>query len=192
MIDKQQLLAIRPAFHFLATMMDYPSEELFSSSFLKEAETEYPNTKQKEAVLAILHEFQQTTIEDLRQTFVEHFELNKRLTLYLSYYRFEDSRERGGLLAEMKLLYEMFGTELQQPELTDYLPTILEFLFYSNWENDDRFQELSLIFSVLEDGTYKILQRNKAIEDLAYIKLIALIREELKTCILTEKGVSHQ
>lgn len=114
------------------------------------------------------------------------------MTLYLSYYRFEDSRERGGLLAEMKLLYEMFGTELQQPELTDYLPTILEFLFYSNWENDDRFQELSLIFSVLEDGTYKILQRNKAIEDLAYIKLIALIREELKTCILTEKGVSHQ
>lgn len=192
MIDKQQLLAIRPAFYFLATMMDYPSEELFSSSFLKEAATEYPNTKQKEAVLAILHEFQQTTIEDLRQTFVEHFELNKRLTLYLSYYRFEDSRERGGLLAEMKLLYEMFGTELQQPELTDYFPTILEFLFYSNWENDDRFQELSLIFSVLEDGTYKILQRNKAIEDLAYIKLIALIREELKTCILTEKGVSHQ
>jgi nitrate reductase delta subunit len=54
------------------------------------------------------------------------FEMNRRYTLYMSYYKMTDSRERGTVLAKLKMLYEMFGVAETTSELSDYLPLMLD------------------------------------------------------------------
>ncbi|EUJ46011.1 hypothetical protein [Listeria rocourtiae] len=56
----------------------------------------------------------------------------------MTFYKFEDARERGQMLAKLKVLYEMFGLLPDDAELTDYLPLMLEFIDAGDWYMDER------------------------------------------------------
>ncbi|MEJ7351138.1 nitrate reductase, partial [Staphylococcus epidermidis] len=74
-----------------------------------------------------------------------------------TYNKFDTQKERGQMLAKLKVLYEMFGLKMVDNELSDYLPLMLQFLQIADWENDDRAQEnLQLIIMIIEDGTYEM------------------------------------
>ena len=75
----------------------------------------------------------------------------------MTYNKFDTQKERGQMLAKLKVLYEMFGLKMVDNELSDYLPLMLQFLQIADWENDDRAQEnLQLIIMIIEDGTYEM------------------------------------
>ena len=64
------------------------------------------------------------------------------------------------MLAKLKVLYEMFGLEMVDNELSDYLPLMLEFLYVAQWQNDDRAEDnIEFVIMVIEDGTYAMLQQ---------------------------------
>lgn len=63
----------------------------------------------------------------LRERYVADFDLASRTSLYLTYHRFGDRRERGRALIALKRLYREAGWELEHWELPDYLPLVLEF-----------------------------------------------------------------
>ncbi len=94
-----------------------------------------------------------------------------------------DSRERGTILARLKMLYEMFGISEATSELSDYLPLLLEFLAYGDYANDPRRQDIQLALSVIEDGTYTLLKNAVTDSDSPYIQLIRLIRSLIGSCI---------
>ena len=76
------------------------------------------------------------------------------LVKIILYNKFDTQKERGQMLAKLKVLYEMFGLKMVDNELSDYLPLMLQFLQIADWENDDRAQEnLQLIIMIIEDGT---------------------------------------
>jgi nitrate reductase delta subunit len=188
-IDFEQLARQKVGFVYLARLIDYPDEALQSADFLAEFEAKYPDTPQKPDLLAFLKQQRVKPLTALQQEYASLFDLNKRFTLYLSYYRYEDSRERGSLLAKLKMLFEMFGVSLASNELSDYLPLLLEFLAFSEWENDDRRQDLELVFQVIEDGTYHILQNIREYENEPYLNLIRLIRNEVQNCLVKKEEI---
>jgi nitrate reductase delta subunit len=63
----------------------------------------------------------------LQQHYVELFDLHKRCGLYLTNYGDGDRRARGQTLLRLKRLYRAAGLPLENCELPDYLPVMLEF-----------------------------------------------------------------
>jgi nitrate reductase delta subunit len=61
------------------------------------------------------------------QGYVETFDLRRRATLELTYYRHGDTRERGMALLRLKKLYRTAGLPMQSPELPDHLAVMLAF-----------------------------------------------------------------
>ena len=58
---------------------------------------------------------------------VETFDLTRRCSPYLTYYRYGDTRQRGMALLALKHTYRRAGFEPAERELPDYLPVVLEF-----------------------------------------------------------------
>lgn len=58
--------------------------------------------------------------------YVEAFDMRRRRSLYLSYYRYGDSRQRGMALAALAGAYRAAGFSLAPGELPDFLPALLE------------------------------------------------------------------
>lgn len=63
----------------------------------------------------------------LQQHYVETFDLDKRCSLYLTFYGEGDKRSRGAALLRLKRLYRAAGLPLAGSELPDFLPAMLEF-----------------------------------------------------------------
>ncbi len=59
-------------------------------------------------------------------TYVETFDLRRQRSLYLTYYRYGDTRDRGAVLAELAQSYRAAGFPLAPGELPDFLPALLE------------------------------------------------------------------
>ncbi len=58
---------------------------------------------------------------------VATFDLTRRCSPYLTYYRYGDTRQRGMALLAFKHTYRQAGWEAADEELPDYLPAVLEF-----------------------------------------------------------------
>ena len=63
----------------------------------------------------------------LQQHYVETFDLHKRSGLYVTFYGEGDRRARGTALLRLKRMYRAGGLPLQEGELPDFLPAMLEF-----------------------------------------------------------------
>lgn len=63
----------------------------------------------------------------LAARYVETFDLRRRATLELTYYRHGDTRERGMALLRLKKLYRAAGLPMEAPELPDHLAVMLAF-----------------------------------------------------------------
>ena len=176
-IKTNDIRELSAEFDLMSRLIDYPTEELAELSADKDSE-----------LSEILCQLQAQPLQELQEHYIELFEMNKKMTLYLTFYRFEDSRERGGMLAKLKMLYEMFGVSLPNAELTDFLPAMLEFLSVGDFEDEspERLRDLELLFSVMEDGTYQLLQAFKGIENEPYHDLIQYIRRILRRCVSVE------
>lgn len=68
-----------------------------------------------------------TPAAEVAETYVATFDLSKRRTLYLTYYRYGDTRKRGMSLVTFKETYRRAGFVPVTDELPDYLPIVLEF-----------------------------------------------------------------
>jgi nitrate reductase delta subunit len=189
-INIERVDQMRPGFVYFSHWLDYPSDELLQPTLVADFARDYPETPNKAALVAWIKQLQQKSLFDLQQEYSNLFDLNKRFTLYLSYYRYQDSRERGQLLAKLKMLYEMFGVSVEGDELADYFPLMLEFLTYGNWDQDERQQDIGLVFQVIEDGTYNLLKNEAEYAGEAYLELIRLLRQEFKSCIGAQQEVS--
>ena len=90
------------------------------------------------------------SLDDIQQVYTQTFDFDRDTNLYMTYFKFEDQKERGQMLAKLKVLYEMFGLKMPDNELSDFLPLMLEFLYAAEWRGDERAQEsLTLLIMVL-------------------------------------------
>ena len=64
---------------------------------------------------------------EVAQHYVTTFDLRRRCALYLTYYRYGDTRKRGMAMLTFKAAYRSAGFEPSDSELPDYLPMVLDF-----------------------------------------------------------------
>ena len=68
-----------------------------------------------------------TSPDTVARHYVETFDLRRRCALYLTYYRYGDTRKRGMAMLAFKAAYRAAGFEQVDGELPDYLPLVLDF-----------------------------------------------------------------
>ena len=68
-----------------------------------------------------------TPPERVAQHYVDTFDLRRRCTLYLTYFRYGDTRKRGMAMVTFKAAYRDAGFVPPDDELPDYLPMVLDF-----------------------------------------------------------------
>lgn len=87
----------------LSRLIDYPDQETFSPE-MRAALVENPALSKEQQVTfgELFDELNQGTLLDQESHFASLFEMNRRYTLYMSYYKMTDSRERGRSLLNSK------------------------------------------------------------------------------------------
>jgi nitrate reductase delta subunit len=64
---------------------------------------------------------------EVAEHYVQTFDLRRRCALYLTYYRYGDTRKRGMAMVIFKAAYRDAGFVPSEDELPDYLPMVLDF-----------------------------------------------------------------
>ncbi|MBY0011976.1 nitrate reductase molybdenum cofactor assembly chaperone [Paenibacillus typhae] len=180
MIDLTQLYSYKESFGYFALQLMYPEKLDFHPAFLEEAfSKEHPGYGH---VHTYWTQMQSYSLEEIQEGYAATFDFQKDCALYMTYFKFEDAKERGQMLAKLKLLYEMFGLEMPDGELPDFLPLMCEFLYAAEWlDNPDAPENFRMLIAILEDGTYHLL---KALEknNSPYFHLVKGLRETFKAC----------
>lgn len=98
-------------YKLLSLLLQYPDERLLAARpQLVAVARALPASPQQEAIARFCAYWAAAPPVQLRQDYVETFDLQKRSGLYLSFYLHGDTRKRGMALLRLKQLYRAGGT----------------------------------------------------------------------------------
>jgi len=118
--------AVSP-FKVASVLLQYPTIALFDGlGELARAVGEGPRAT-REAFGKMVDWLSRTSPDAVAQHYVETFDLRRRCALYLTYYRYGDTRKRGMAMVSFKAAYRAAGLVPAEEELPDYLPMVLDF-----------------------------------------------------------------
>ena len=110
-----------------SVLLQYPTAALFHGrDQLAEAASAAPRAS-REPFGMFLGWLGRTSPDAVARHYVETFDLRRRCALYLTYYRYGDTRKRGMAMLAFKAAYRAAGFEPTGDELPDYLPLVLDF-----------------------------------------------------------------
>jgi nitrate reductase delta subunit len=110
-----------------SVLLQYPTVALFDGISTLEAETARLPRPAAVPLGRFLRWLQATPPSAVAQHYVATFDLRRRCALYLTYYRYGDTRKRGMAMLAFKAAYRGAGFEPVADELPDYLPLVLDF-----------------------------------------------------------------
>jgi len=111
----------------LSVLLAYPDEALVEAlPELAAAAAELPRAERR-PLEPLLDSLAGTPLPELRRTYVETFDFDRRCGLHLTYHTHGDRRQRGLELVRLKRRYAEAGLPFGGSELPDYLPVMLEF-----------------------------------------------------------------
>ena len=189
MINLQKLAQYQESLGYLGQQINFPEKLTFHPNVFQETiEASHPAYEDLCAFREIIMNY---SLSEIKAIYTDTFDFSKNYPLYMTYNRFDTQKERGQMLAKLKVLYEMFGLKMIDNELSDYLPLMLQFLQVARWENDVRAEDnLKLIIMIIEDGTYE-MANHLAKNNNPYAYVIKALRQTLKTCIVSNKEVGN-
>jgi nitrate reductase delta subunit len=115
-------------FKLASVLLQYPTAALFDG--LDELDSFAAGTSPKQArepFTRFLAWLRVTPPGEVAQHYVRTFDLRRRCALYLTYYRYGDTRKRGMAMVVFKAAYRDAGFAPTEAELPDYLPMVLDF-----------------------------------------------------------------
>ena len=188
-INLQKLAQYQESLGYLGQQINFPEKLTFHPNVFQETiEASHPAYEDLCAFREIIMNY---SLSEIKAIYTDTFDFSKNYPLYMTYNRFDTQKERGQMLAKLKVLYEMFGLKMIDNELSDYLPLMLQFLQVARWENDVRAEDnLKLIIMIIEDGTYE-MANHLAKNNNPYAYVIKALRQTLKACIISNKEVGN-
>jgi nitrate reductase molybdenum cofactor assembly chaperone NarJ/NarW len=118
--------AVSP-FKIASVLLQYPTLALFGGLGQLTKATEGAPRATRVPFGKILDWLSRTPPDAVAQHYVETFDLQRRCALYLTYYRYGDTRKRGMAMVQFKAAYRAAGLVPAEEELPDYLPMVLDF-----------------------------------------------------------------
>ena len=111
-----------------SVLLQYPTAALFDGLGELSAFAAATSPKPaREAFTRFLAWLRATPPTEVAQHYVQTFDLRRRCALYLTYYRYGDTRKRGLAMVAFKTAYRDAGFIPSEDELPDYLPMVLDF-----------------------------------------------------------------
>jgi nitrate reductase delta subunit len=115
-------------FKLASVLLQYPTAALFAGlDHLDTVAAATGHRAARQAFGRFLGWLRATPPDQVAEHYVDTFDLRRRCALYLTYYRFGDTRRRGMAILEFKAAYRAAGFEPSDAELPDYLPMVLDF-----------------------------------------------------------------
>lgn len=115
-------------FKLASVLLQYPTTALFEGLDTLDAFAATTSPKPtREAFGQFLTWLRATPPTEVAQHYVQTFDLRRRCALYLTYYRYGDTRKRGMAMIIFKTAYRAAGFVPCEDELPDYLPMVLDF-----------------------------------------------------------------
>ncbi len=121
-------------FKLASVLLQYPTAALFAGlDHLGAAAAAASPRASRESFCRFLDWLAATDPDEVARHYVATFDLRRRCALYLTYYRYGDTRKRGLAMLAFKAAYRAAGLELADGdreaggELPDYLPLVLDF-----------------------------------------------------------------
>ncbi|WP_339061954.1 nitrate reductase molybdenum cofactor assembly chaperone [Tepidibacillus marianensis] len=108
--------------------MQYPDQDWVGNREVNEILDFLDDGDTKKLLLTFNGYLSEHPIHELCGRYVQTFDFNEKTTLYLTYFQYQDHKERGLALLQLKELYQKTGLMMNSTELPDYLPLVLEFL----------------------------------------------------------------
>ena len=116
------------AYKLASVLLQYPTGSLFDGlAELDAYAADISPRPARQSFERFLAWVRATPPTEVAQHYVETFDLRRRCALYLTYYRFGDTRNRGMAMLSFKTAYRVAAFEPSDEELPDYLPMVLEF-----------------------------------------------------------------
>ena len=111
-----------------AVLLSYPDEDSFNDDMaaVEEALRRLPAGDARSGLRSCWAWVSQAGAREAAAAYVEAFDMRRKRSLYLTYYRYGDTRERGMALAALAAAYRDAGFSLSGGELPDFLPALLE------------------------------------------------------------------
>ena len=120
-------------FKLASVLLQYPTAALFDGLDELEAfAAECGPRPARESFGRFLGWLRATPSSDVAEHYVRTFDLRRRCALYLTYYRYGDTRKRGMAMVVFKTAYRDAGFVPSEEELPDYLPMVLDFASLSD------------------------------------------------------------
>ena len=123
----------KATYKLASVLLQYPTAALLEG--ISELDAFAANTSPRSARAAFarfLTWLRATAPADVAQHYVQTFDLRRRCALYLTYYRYGDTRERGLAMLAFKTAYRDAGFIPSEDELPDYLPMVLDFAAFTS------------------------------------------------------------
>ncbi len=189
MINLEKLSQYQESLGYLGQQMNFPEKMTFHPKLFEDTiTTAHPGYEDLVAYREIMMNY---TLSEIKAIYTDTFDFSKKNPLYMTFNKFDTQKERGQMLAKLKVLYEMFGLKMVDNELSDYLPLMLQFLQVADFSNDDRAREnLQLVIMIIEDGTYEMANAI-AKNNNPYAFVVSALRKTLKACIMSSKEVGN-
>jgi nitrate reductase delta subunit len=109
-------------------LLQYPTDALLSGLDQLDATAAGVSPRaSRESFARFLGWLRATPPTEVAQHYVETFDLRRRCALYLTYFRYGDTRKRGMSMLAFKTAYRTAGFVPTDDELPDYLPMVLDF-----------------------------------------------------------------
>lgn len=111
-----------------SVLLQYPTAAMFDGiPTLRAAAAGTAPKAARQAFAGFLDWLAATPPDQVARHYVETFDLRRRCALYLTYYRYGDTRKRGMAMSVFKAAYRDAGFVPSDEELPDYLPMVLDF-----------------------------------------------------------------
>jgi len=108
-------------------LLQYPDDRLYAVLDDVTAALEQVEPARREPLLDVVRWLREQGPSATAEHHVDTFDMTRRCSPYLTYYRYGDTRQRGMALLAFKHTYRQSGWEAAEEELPDYLPAVLEF-----------------------------------------------------------------
>jgi nitrate reductase molybdenum cofactor assembly chaperone len=108
-------------------LLQYPDQQLLDRLPLLRAAVAALPAPVRDPLTGLLEHLQVTPGAELEANYVRTFDLQRRCSLYLTYYAYGDTRRRGLALLRFTQAYRRAGLVLDAAELPDHIAVVLEF-----------------------------------------------------------------
>ncbi|MEJ1297862.1 MAG: nitrate reductase molybdenum cofactor assembly chaperone [Candidatus Sedimenticola sp. (ex Thyasira tokunagai)] len=118
-------------YKIMARLLDYPNAELMENlSGIIDMLKEDPEISEQErgALMEFISWMNIHDLTGMQSDYVQTFDMTPEHDLHLTHHLFGDDRGRGPALIDLSEYYKGAGLELEEGEIPDYLPLILEYV----------------------------------------------------------------